>query len=232
MNEPFNIPDLEIDLDASFASQLVGRGAKAKPLSARVVRELTIEDFLKANDLNGQSTPVIKDLRTSHHQLAQLLAQGIAEQEASIITGYSLSRIAILKNDPSFSELFAYYADMEKEQYKTARADFAKRLATFGFNTIEELQSRLEEAPETFSTNDLLKALELTSDRTGHGKTSTINANVSHSLSPETLERIRSAANETESVSISQADRQALLGAVIVEAEFYSENSAQEGNSA
>lgn len=210
----------------------VGPGRRAAPPPvARVVRELTAEDLLEAGTTEGLgSQPIpIKSLRQSHHTLAQLLAKGEKPANISIITGYSISRISILKSDPSFQELLSYYEDMEAEGYKLARADMRERLAQFGFDTMEVLQERISEEPEKFTNKELILAAELALDRIGHGKTSTVNTNHEHSISPETLAKIR-AQSETPA-NITAEDRAALIRAVCGPTEAHPEAQAADGQS-
>ena len=80
----------------------IGRGkGRTKVLSMEFSRELDRDDILAlAAPMKKQGTPV-QNLRSSHHYLAKLLAEGRKNTEASLITGYSLGRIIQLKNDPA-----------------------------------------------------------------------------------------------------------------------------------
>jgi hypothetical protein len=188
----------------------LGSGRRPKPVQCEYVRDLTTEDLLKASTVPAEGTPSIKSLRASHHLLARTMATGIDLAEVSIITGYSVSRISILKGDPSFRELLAYYEAMEAEQAKTARADMHERLAQVGFDSLEVLHERLLDEPESFDNKTLLAVVEATADRTGHGKTATVNHEHSHSLSEESLARIRNATFQNR--PLAEADRSALIG--------------------
>lgn len=148
------------------------RGRRPAPLSFSYVRDLGEQDILLLiqNPSRDVTTPSIKRLKTSHHNLARLLASGTTQAEASLITGYSPSRISILLHDPAFSELMAYYAEQTKEIYVNVH----QRLADVGTMALEEIQERLEEQPEKFSTKELLDTLAATLDRGGYGPKSTI----------------------------------------------------------
>jgi hypothetical protein len=206
----------------------LGSGRRAKPIRASFKRELTVEDLLRsATQERGTTAPAIKELRQSHHFLARTLAQGVKDFEAAIICGYSASRISILKADPTFSELLAYYEAMEEKHYAVARADMHERLKSLGFDTIETLHQKLIDEPEAFTPKDLVMMMEATADRTGHGKQSTVNHEHSHSLSDEAIARIKSASSEGRPVA--EADRQSLLRlATRRAAELHSE--AQKGD--
>jgi len=136
---------------------------KAQELEAVVVKELAPEDLklISAAEPIGAVTPYVAKLRYSHHKLARLLASGVSQTEASYITGYSISRISILKNDPAFGELLSYYASITEEKF----IDVQERLASLGLSTIDELQDRLESDPTVFSNKALMELAELTLDR-------------------------------------------------------------------
>lgn len=143
-----------------------GRGGK-KPVTSpttfgfvRNLGEADLDLILNPRALNV-STPAVKRLNHSHHQLARMLAQGAKPAEASAATGYSPSRISTLQADPTFQNLVAYYG----EQVKTAYVDVHERLAALGISSIEELQARLDENPDDFAIKDLLALAELTLDR-------------------------------------------------------------------
>src|SRR5206468_2570165 len=87
--------------------------------------------------------------------------------EASIVTGYSPSRISILQADPAFEELLAFY----RANTDAAFAELQDRMATLSLDMVEELRERLESNPESFSNTLLLEGLKSLADRTGHGPT-------------------------------------------------------------
>jgi hypothetical protein len=182
-------------------------GRRKSNLSAEVVRELTPADLLKTEVEAGIKPISIKEIRNTHHTLARLLAQGTKPHDAAIILGMSVSRISILKGDPAFSQLLSHYESMEKAGFEVARADMRERLAAVGFDAIEILHEKLLDRPEVFTPKELLSIVEASADRTGHGKTSTINH--THGLSEEVLARITSSAENGSPPS--EIDRPALL---------------------
>lgn len=141
------------------------RGRQAKPIYMAPKRELTEADLAVLRNppalptgTNGQT---LKTLRDTHHLLARLLAEGRKPIEASRITGHSLSRISILKSDPMFCELLAYYQENTEQLYY----DVHERLAGLGMNAVAELTERLEEEPEKFGNKLLLEVAEFSLDR-------------------------------------------------------------------
>lgn len=216
----------ELGLAGAFT---VGRGRKSNtPVLG--TRPLTEADLLDAATKPAESLPTLKALRHSHHQLAKLLATGTKPQDAALITGFSVTRISILKADPSFAELLAYYTQMEEVGWENARADMRERLTSVGFNTIEELHSRLDEQPEYFSNDALMKLAELTLDRIGHGKTATVNTKVTHALDDATLALIRNGGNSAPPErELSQENRAALISLVRTSTGVYSQAEEADG---
>ena len=136
------------------------RGPKAHlPIEMVVVRALVPEDIpvLASPPPMGTQAPTVQALRASHHQLAQLLAKGMSGTEASLVTGYSLSRISILRSDPTFAELLANY----QVNRELVFADTLERMRILGLSTLDELQDRLEAAPERWSNRELMEMAEL-----------------------------------------------------------------------
>ncbi len=51
--------------------------------------------------------PTVQQLRDRHHRVAQLVADGVPDEEVARAMDLTLARLAMLKNDPSFRELVA-----------------------------------------------------------------------------------------------------------------------------
>ncbi len=141
---------------------------RRQPWQVEIAREIGQEELILLHSAVAAPTdpkaPLAK-LRAPHHTLAQMLAEGQDPVVVSRITGYSISRIRILQNDPAFCELTTFYA----EQKVLAENDVQKAIAHVGMTATEILQERLEEEPESFSNKDLLSLQTAQLDRTGHG---------------------------------------------------------------
>lgn len=146
--------------------EVTGRiGKAASPLEFEISRELLPEDLIIRAATSVDIKPsAIKSLRALHHKLAQVLAMNFTDAEASIATGYSPSRISILKADPAFQDLLAFYATDRKEVF----VDVQQRMAGFATTALEVLQERLEDKPDTFTSKDLNNLIKTTADRGGH----------------------------------------------------------------
>lgn len=142
------------------------KGARAKSLEAEVTRELNSSDMvvLQSSPLGTQPAG-IQRIRDSHHQLARTLAKGFSSVEASAMTGYSPSRISILRRDPAFAELLDFY----RERVDAAEVDVIERLKTMSLDALQELHDRLINQPEEFKNQELIDLVSRTLDRSGYG---------------------------------------------------------------
>jgi hypothetical protein len=181
----------ELDLDLSAVSS---RGRSAKVVDAQYARDLTPAD-LNSPKAQVQTAKPLAKIRDAHHALARVLATGAGEGEASAITGYSPSRISILKADPQFQELLEFYRNSTIEGV----ADFRQRMLNLGLGAVQELTDRLDENPESFSPALLKDIAKDMADRTGHAPAKGPNLEV-HINAPLT-DRIRAARARVESLA-------------------------------
>jgi hypothetical protein len=208
-------------LDGVGAGSLnLGKGRRLKRVECRIKRELDEADLALVTDQEAGIKPEqVKHLLQSHHTIARLLAKGERPQNVSLICGIGISRISILKGDPAFAELLEYYIDMEGEANKAATVDLAQRLALLGEDSVEALHDRLRDNPDQFSNKELTSLAEVVLDRTGFGKTSTVNSNVNLGVSDETLARLRAASDAP--AQLTEADRSAISGIVLRATDVY-----------
>lgn len=128
-----------------------------------------IEEDLHLLSLPRDSKPQpILRLRDRHHALARLLAQGYTERDAAIITRYDISRVSILKNDPTFQDLVDHYRERVEEKFDS----FAGKLATIANEAASELIERMEDDDrlEKMTDKELMALVELGADRIGYGR--------------------------------------------------------------
>lgn len=173
-------------------SEFKTKGRKLSALELEILGPIEPQDLIAREEggLPTSEAPTIAKLRGIHHEIAQLLAQGLSETEVSAITSYSLSRISILKRDPSFKDLVAFYQKQKTEQF----TDVQKRLATLSLDAIGEIQERLAEKPDSISTSQLIELSKVTLDRAGYSPVAK-SQNISVSMSAEELKELRQAAN-------------------------------------
>lgn len=166
------------------------RGRKALPLEAAYARELEPVDLDRPSD----NPPVeLKSLRTRHHELARIIAEGeLTMKEVAIKTGYSQVRISVLMGDPAFSELVEQYKGEVNQIYLDAH----QRLTDVMNEATEILLERLDEDPDGFTNNQLLEVLKNAADRVGHGPTSTqkVEGAIVHAT-PDLISKIKEKVN-------------------------------------
>lgn len=178
----------------------LSRGRRAAPTEVAYVRDLTVADIVRLlSSPEGSTTQApLKKLRTSHHRVAKLVADGVREGEISLITGYSVSRISYFKTDPAFRELVAFYQEQKEELY----VNLHERIAALGTDAMEELQTRLDENPAAFGNRDLKDLVEAMLDRAGYGPKSTVNHNFGSDTMDAMLDLIKEAAEAKQNGSI------------------------------
>src|SRR6202012_5010477 len=147
--------------DMVIGSARGGRKPSANQVLAEIVRELDDSDL--PTILNpppvGSSVPTVKELRSAHHQVAQLIAQGVPQVQISLMTGMSQSRISILKTqDPAFQELVSYY----QTQKEAIFVDVLERMKSLGIATLDKIQEQLDSNPGSWSKRELMELAELT----------------------------------------------------------------------
>lgn len=162
----------DIDLDLRPRT----RGRARVEVDSEYIRDLTEADLPLLEVPRGITSPVLKRIRDSHHALARILADGTSETEAAAITGYCISRISILKQDPAFMNLVE-----ENRRYKNMRSgDQAEQMGTITKDALGIIRDRLEDAPEDVSLPVLVDIVTKFCDRTGYGPaTKSTNVNVS-----------------------------------------------------
>ena len=148
-------------------------GQKASlPLTLEISRSLTAADIptLLAPAPKGSTSPLVKELRSQHHLLAQMIAKGDHDQnEIALLTGYSISRISILKQDPAFAMLVADYSAQRELVFQ----EVLDRMKGLGIMAAEELQARLEAEPDKWTKGELMQLM----DRAGFSQNLPVKAN-------------------------------------------------------
>lgn len=151
------------------------RGRANVPMTVNVERILGEEDLRALSIEKGSTAPPIKRITDRHHALARLIVEGKAMSEAAYICGISLSRASILKNDPQFMELLEFYRRESHEHYK----DMHERLSNLSMDAVQLIADKMEDDPDSLSTNQLLEIAKMGADRTGFGpQSSQTNVNV------------------------------------------------------
>lgn len=139
-------------------------GRAPRVVEVDFVRELGEADLALLASGRGVKPPTLEKLRDRHHALARCLALSMKDAEASAVTGYSLSRISILKGDPTFKQLMEHYRDVKN----SGMADFVDRATQVSITALDILADRLEEDPNSVTVSQALEIVKTTADRSGH----------------------------------------------------------------
>lgn len=136
-----------------------GNRLPGSALGVSVLRELTPEDLplLTAPPVSGQGQISVQKLRHSHHRLAELLVQGLENNEIAFVTGYDPAYISKLQSDPAFAELVSNYALVRKELF----VDVIERMKRLGLDSLDALQEKLHDENETWTKRELMEMAEL-----------------------------------------------------------------------
>lgn len=186
---------------------LRGVGKKAQALVATMVRELTPEDIDQVGEaqVGVNQTPLLKDLKSSHHRLAQLLAKGYKDIDAARITGYSQSRISILKNDPAFKELMSHYTALVDDAF----ADTVEKMKHVTDDALSILHERMLDEPESFSNTQLVETVKTIGDRAGYSPI-TKSVNLNAPVDAQTLAAIKEKVKGRQHGQVKQINQEAV----------------------
>ena len=185
-----------------------GGGAILRDRRVEIVRELTEKDLLLLELDRGVKAPTLRRLTDMHHNIARLVAQGEAGYGISMATGYSESRISILKGDPAFQELVAHYREDLKEIKDTHTIDVIKKGAALYCDVLDYLHAGLLDGTYT-DARDIVDIGKFAGDRSGFGPASKQDStNLNVTLLADTLAAGRLRAVELEaSVPAAQANK-------------------------
>lgn len=137
-----------------------GGARPAEKVTWELVRALEESDFPALTEpapLGSAPPSTLRELRAVHHQMAQLLAEGKDQAQVALLLGFSQSRVSILKNDPAFAELVSYYSTQREQIF----IDLVERKKGLAVAAVEELTSRLQDAPQEFTKRELTELVEV-----------------------------------------------------------------------
>jgi hypothetical protein len=112
--------------------------------------------------LSLPAVPSIQTMRHRHHSAARLIAEGRPSVEIMSITGYSGSRLSVLKQSPDFQELVASYRAQKDALY----LDVHGRKASLMVSLIDELADRLEDNPTKFQVREIGELIKVLDEKT------------------------------------------------------------------
>ena len=151
-----------------LASDLIrSSGRAAKPLQYEVSRALTVADLALLEPERGTKPSSIKKIRDSHHAVARYIARGLGNNDIRQLTGYSEGRISILKSDPAFSDLVAFYRAHIMSLQDEVDSDGYARAVAIRDTASEIVLDRLLDEFETIPLDQATEIALKFGDRTG-----------------------------------------------------------------
>lgn len=143
---------------------------------AGVVRDLSAEEAAVPVPAKPRE---LTRLRDSHHMVARLFAHGMRPQHISTMTGYALSRLSILQNDPAFIELVEFYRADGRE----VALDTEAWLHGIGRDFWQSLHEKHQDDPESLDPELRFQMGKAALDRAGFAPvTRTINKNLNMNI--------------------------------------------------
>ena len=113
----------------------------------------------------------IAKLRDQHHIMARLFVSGLSNNEVAAETGYSIARVAVLRNSPAMMELVEKYRADDHDEWRKSRDatyEYMHRIRVKGLRIIEDALEDEEVKPEF-----ALKVFDSMADRTEYHRKST-----------------------------------------------------------
>jgi len=158
---PADFPSSD-DLSVLEFLALGTRGRAPTVLRMERLRDITMEE-LRAMTVRGEAPPgpLLQKVRQIHHLQARLLSEGRTLTEVAGLCGTSAVRLSMLQKDPMFQELIEYY----RRQGEHAFVEVKEKLGVLGTMATEELIERLDEKPESFSNETLMRLGTFALDR-------------------------------------------------------------------
>lgn len=166
------------------------------------IRELTRGDL---SVLAIKRQPVhIQTIRDSHHRIARAIASGMRNDEIAATCGISITRVSMLKADPSMQDLIAHYRALITDDWVQTVdpvKDFLKEVTTKSIAMIADKLDTAIEKNETLPSRDLVAFAELGLDRTGYGKERrNFNTNLNFASELERMRKRTSRVNDMRTI--------------------------------
>ncbi len=136
-----------------------GNKKRLAPLVLDFQRELEDDDIptVLAGPGPRPNAPVVRELKESHHRLAQMVARGEdSNAQIALLSGYSETYIARLMNDEMFMSLVDQYGKITELKFR----DTVAKMDDVGRDALNELQSRLAEGADQFANRELVEIVD------------------------------------------------------------------------
>lgn len=151
-------------------------------------------------------TNSIQNIRDTHHRVARAVAAGLSNAEVASVTGFSYSRVSILRADPAFRELVAHKRAMIDAEFAATADPVIDYLKSNALKAAAMLSDKLDHAMENnefLPTRDLVAIQETGFDRTGYGKVNkNVNINVDFAAQLEAARKRSAGARQIEATVV------------------------------
>jgi len=112
---------------------------------ATIEGPLSAEDATLPAPTSETKQPPLRRITERHKQLARILALGTPNNVAAALTGMTAPRVSVLRSDPSFKELIAYYSGQADEQFVSHQEQIYEKLSLVSKMAADKLLDFLEE---------------------------------------------------------------------------------------
>lgn len=157
-----------------------GRADKTPAILASGVLTAEQLEHRSTREVGIEARP-LQRLTVRHREIARAVASGDRTGEIAARFGLTASRVSVLKADPAFQELVACY----QTQRDLSGERVTEVIGGVRDAALLELWDRLDEEPSEIATDELLKIVTATSDRTGFGPKRTEEKNVNFNFGEE-----------------------------------------------
>lgn len=156
---------------------MFGPGRAAKAARVGSVRELSEADL---KGLKRGRTPAIQKFRDSHHLMASYFACGLGTNQVAELTGYSVSRVSLIRSSPAFQDLVEQKRGPHEAGIRDQIQAYNQMILSNGMKAERKVADRLDKDDdvEELSIRELMSISRDAADRVGLSKRS-IQTNVS-----------------------------------------------------
>lgn len=172
---------------------------------AEIVRPLTPADIklLAVKEGRPDDAPIglVKRLSTRHHALARELAKGLTNWEAGLVAGYDENYVSILRADPTFANLIAFYVDKKTRE----AANLNDLNAGLAEAAMHELLDRFEdpEQRKKMTVSQVLAMAQFSGDRAGLAPQTNVNHKHEHTVRmADRMQRARERVDQSRVIDV------------------------------
>jgi len=159
--------------------------AQRKPNSPyiKAVRPMVKSDIESLRQPSARTR--IAKLRDSHHVMARLIVSGLSLAEIAAETGYSITRVSVLRSSPAMQELVERYRADDHDEWRKSRDATYEYMHRTRIKSLRIIEDALDE--DDVSPTFALKVFDSVADRTNyHRKSTKENINIDFATRLET----------------------------------------------